>query len=146
MKDFATLLILIVISVGGYAVYRYASLPTNLDFRRLESARQIPATVCTFSNAGFESASDGKIWIYKGSIRIESIDRQASRTEISYSIITPEGIVYSWKAGNNLGERAPLAAPDANNTFYGYPEITCEPWWLPKASLINPPPLVEFGE
>jgi|GEM_PF-2583983 len=146
VKDFATLLILIVISGGGYATYRYASLPTSIDMRRLETTRKLPATICTFKHNSFESAVDGTIWIYKGNIRIDSIDRQGAHVQTAHSLITEKNEVYTWKDGSSLGERAPFVKPDSANTFVGYPEISCEPWWMPNASIVAPPALVDFAE
>lgn len=115
-------------------------------FNEWEAVKRLPAATCTFNNASFEYANDGVLRVYKGHIRIDSIDRQESTPRSRHAIVMPDRIVYSWRDGDSQGDIGPLVAPEHSNAVIGYPSVSCTPWWWPDTKLFVPPALVQFEE
>ncbi len=86
------------------------------------------------------------IWIQKGQLRIES--RVIEETGIGdlNVIITSDKMAYTWWEGDSRGQVSTQGQKGIQDTFQGFENVSCSPWWLPSDSAFVPPVLVDFEQ
>jgi len=123
----------IILCAIGYVFYRYEKAS---DYLRIGSARDIPASICTFDASSFTGSGRGAIYIYDGRVRVEIEFREGAISSKFRIFVDRDGVQY---VDPSIVTTTTPESFERVARVLTENEWTCSPWWFPDESLVQIP-------